>query len=453
MRPFSSVHPELCAEWSDKNLPLKPTDISYGSNKTVWWIGACGHEWQASVKERSSGAKCPICSNAKIVAGINDLQTLFPDLALEWSVKNAPLTASMVAPGSHKKAYWKGKCGHEWCAQIKSRAYNHAGCPYCSHALVLPGSNDLATLFPDIAKEWSRKNLPLKPTDVTAHVNKMIWWKCEKGHEWKTLISTRTAGSACPYCSGARLLKGFNDFATTRPELAREWSEKNDLKPDAINEKSRENVLWECCQCGYEWKAVVRTRVLRRAGCPVCRQRVILDGYNDLVTTDPELVKEWDYEKNTGITPNELSRSSMRVVWWKCDHGHSWREKVCVHVIEGGKCKICKKEFEKEFHKALLREYAEAQKIEALFDTDEPIGVSVDVYFPEYKTIVVSQKGDSEKEKKRLKVIRFLCEKHQLHMWICTPNDNRTVMAMTLRQKLIECGLPTDAFPEPHKEI
>lgn len=43
------MHPELVREWSDKNLPLTPDKITYGSNKTVWWKAACGHEWQTSI--------------------------------------------------------------------------------------------------------------------------------------------------------------------------------------------------------------------------------------------------------------------------------------------------------------------------------------------------------------------------------------------------------------------
>ena len=57
---LATVHPELVAEWSEKNLPLTPDKITFGSNKRVWWKGSCGHEWQASVKARSSGEKCPI---------------------------------------------------------------------------------------------------------------------------------------------------------------------------------------------------------------------------------------------------------------------------------------------------------------------------------------------------------------------------------------------------------
>ena len=54
---LAEVHPELVSEWSEKNLTLTPDDITFGSNKKVWWRGACGHEWQTSVKARSNGEK------------------------------------------------------------------------------------------------------------------------------------------------------------------------------------------------------------------------------------------------------------------------------------------------------------------------------------------------------------------------------------------------------------
>ena len=159
---LSEVHPELIEQWSERNLPLTPDKITYGSNKIVWWKGACGHEWQTSIKARSNGENCPICSGARVVEGINDLATLKPELAAEWSSKNKTLKPTMVSVGSHKKVIWKGKCGHEWSATVKSRATNGTGCPYCSHNKILVGFNDLASQRPEIAAEWSEKNYPLK---------------------------------------------------------------------------------------------------------------------------------------------------------------------------------------------------------------------------------------------------------------------------------------------------
>lgn len=99
---LASVHPELIPEWSEKNLPLTPDKITFGSNKRVWWKGACGHEWETSVKARSKGEKCPICSGARVIEGINDLATLKPLLAQEWSKKNK-LKPTEVSVASHKK--------------------------------------------------------------------------------------------------------------------------------------------------------------------------------------------------------------------------------------------------------------------------------------------------------------------------------------------------------------
>ena len=117
---LATVHPELVAEWSEKNLPLTPDKITFGSNKKVWWKGACGHEWETSIKARSSGEKCPICSGARVIAGINDLATLEPLLVKQWSKKNK-IKPTEVSIGSHKKVIWRCEKGHEWIATVKSR--------------------------------------------------------------------------------------------------------------------------------------------------------------------------------------------------------------------------------------------------------------------------------------------------------------------------------------------
>ena len=233
---LSAVHPELVAEWSDRNLPLTPDSITFGSNKKVWWKGACGHEWETSVKARSNGEKCPICSGARVVTGINDLSTLKPELASEWSDKNEK-----------------------------------------------------------------------KPTEVMAFANSKAWWKCRTcGYEWNTLISTRSGGSKCPCCSGYTFIKGKNDLKSTHPQIAEEWSEKNfPLKPNEVNAKSRKNVWWRCGKCGNEWKSVINARV-KGTVCPVCAEREVLAGYNDLATTDSQLLSEWDYEQNK-LKPTQVS--------------------------------------------------------------------------------------------------------------------------------------------------
>ena len=400
---LAEVHPELVSEWSEKNLPLTPDDITFGSNKKVWWKGTCGHEWQTSVKARSNGEKCPICSGARVIAGINDLATLEPLLVKQWSKKNK-IKPTEVSIGSHKKVIWRCKKGHEWEAAVKSRTINKTGCPYCSHNKILEGFNDLASVCPDVAEEWSDRNLPLTPNMVTAFSNKKVWWKCKLGHEWNALISTRSYGSKCPYCCGIELLKGFNDLATTQPELSKEWSARNHpLSPDQINDKSRLNVWWKCHTCGYEWKAVVFSRV-HGSKCPVCTERSVMPGYNDLATTDPELIAEWDFEKNI-ISPSRVSRFSMYSYWWKCRYGHSCKAKVSDRTLEHKICPACEKEYQAVFPQLIISYYAKQSGQSAILNDEKLIGIPIEVLIPEERLAIEAQIYDEKIER----VKKHLC--------------------------------------------
>lgn len=408
---IARMRPELVLEWSPQNAPVTPEQVPFGSNKLYWWKGACGHEWQTSAKARSHGEKCPICANARIVAGVNDLRSQYPDLAAEWSNRNL-IPASKVTPGSHKKAIWNGKCGHEWSASIRSRV-GGAGCPYCSHNIVLPGFNDLEYLLPEIAKEWSPRNLPLKPSQVTAYSNRKVWWRCEKGHEWNTLISTRSYGSQCPYCSGIQLLKGFNDLATLHPHLAEEWSDRNgELTPDVVNDKSTKNVWWSCGVCGNEYKAVIKSRV-HGLKCPVCAERAVLLGYNDLATTDPELAADWNSKKNS-VQPTEISRHSMRPVWWKGACGHEWKDKVANRAIDKAGCIYCESDFRAVLPQLLVMLYAGQKGFKVLLQEDKTIGVPLDVYIPELRLTFLFPHKNTQREKDTLMVVKHLCEKRNI---------------------------------------
>lgn len=433
---LSRIRPHLVSEWSEKNLPLTPDTVIFGSNKIVWWKGSCGHEWQTSIKARSAGEQCPICSGARVLRGYNDFESKFPELAKEWSPKNEPLRPSMITAATHRKVIWQCKLGHEWTASVKSRTVNGTGCPYCSHNFVLPGFNDLASRFPEIAAEWSERNLPLTPDQVTAFKNIKVWWKCHLGHEWNTLISTRAGGSQCPYCSGIKLLKGFNDLQTKFPSLAIEWSDKNlPLTPDAVNEKSTKNVWWKCSTCGYEWKAVVKARV-KGGMCPVCAERAVLQGYNDLGTTDPYLLSEWDFEKNTKWTPSNVSRNSMKVVWWKCGAGHSYRAKISDKTIEQKGCPQCEAEFQQALPQMLIMMYGAQNGITVKNNSDSELGVRLVAYLPELHC-AVDIAGATVTEKREQSVKAHICQRNRLGYYLIKRTTDTSQMAAEIKTLFI----------------
>ena len=99
----------------------------------------------------------------------------------------------------------------------------------------------------ELMKEWNQeKNILYNPADLTSGSSKKVWWKCEKGHEYKSSIVNRTKskGTCCPYCSGNKVLKGFNDIASTNPELLKEWDySKNTIKPDEVTKGTHKKNL------------------------------------------------------------------------------------------------------------------------------------------------------------------------------------------------------------------
>jgi hypothetical protein len=146
------------------------------------------------------------------------------------------------------------------------------GCPYCSGRQATDESC-LQTVNPTLAKEWHpTKNYRLTPNDVTRSSSKKVWWKCTRGHEWNAVISGRSKGGGCPYCSGHKV-NDENCLQTLNPSLTKEWhSEKNgNLKPRDVTASSHKKVWWQCLK-GHEWEATVNDRS-NKHGCPYCNKQ------------------------------------------------------------------------------------------------------------------------------------------------------------------------------------
>ncbi|MBE7011949.1 MAG: hypothetical protein E7415_04685 [Ruminococcaceae bacterium] len=468
---LQSINPTLATEWNyEKNGDLKPQNFTANSGQKVWWKCSKGHEWQAIIANRNRGSSCPYCSGRNAVKFENDLQTVNPSLAKEWNYeKNDGLTPMDVKPHSGKKVWWKCNKGHEWQAMINSRN-SGIGCPVChsekntsfpEYAILyylrkhnldvihsyrdkgyeldiyipskkiaieydggfwhenktkkdleknlkcykdgvrlyrireeLPLLNDSSIEFvvkksrkdlsktlkeilgeiigatidvdierdfiaienlreytekhssflfsnPEIANEWNyEKNGNLRPEHFTMNSNKKVWWKCSKGHEWQATINSRNKGNGCPYCSSRYAIKGENDLQTVNPTLSKEWDfEKNKgLSPWDVSPNSNKKVWWKCSK-GHKWQATISDRNSGK-GCPYCSGRYAVKGETDLQTVNPTLSKEWDYEKNDGLTPMDVLPNSSKKVWWKCSKGHEWQA-IVSNRNKGSGCPYC----------------------------------------------------------------------------------------------------------------
>ena len=132
----------------------------------------------------------------------------------------------------------------------------------------------LLNLYPDIATEWSEKNINISPEEVTVGSGLVVWWKCKnKGHEWQSRIADRTSGKGCPFCTGRRVCEE-NSFLTRFPDIAKMWNyEKNeDLTPCDVTYGSNKKVWWKC-EKEHEWEArISKITKIKSCKCPICRK-------------------------------------------------------------------------------------------------------------------------------------------------------------------------------------
>ena len=206
---------DLLLEWDcDKNSKKDPSSVHYGTSLKVFWIcKKCGNSWEARISNRVHGRGCPFCAGSIVTPGVNDLQSLFPQISAEYDLgKNKTPPCNIFSKSNHK-VWWTCKYGHSYSATVASRTNANSGCPYCTGRMAITGVNDLQTLYPDLVEDWDfEKNKGQTPETTLPSSGRKIWWKCDKGHSWQAPPYSRIKGVGCPVCNGL--------LSTSLPEQA-----------------------------------------------------------------------------------------------------------------------------------------------------------------------------------------------------------------------------------------
>ena len=180
---------------------------------------------------------------------------------------------------------------------------------------------------------------------LSANSHKKVRWRCEHGHEWDAVITSRTrSGSGCPYCSGRLPVPGVNDLATLRPDIAATLVDPS--LATTVGVGSAKKLQWQCdVDPMHIWVAEVRARCGTNrqsgTGCPHCANRGERSDKRlpDAVDVDNTLRAEAvDPEALEG-----LSAGSGVKVQWKCDNGgvpHTYWMSVRKKV-KGQGCPVC----------------------------------------------------------------------------------------------------------------
>lgn len=270
---LATIYPEIAQQWHPtKNGDLLPTDVTAHTVKSVWWLCEHGHEWKASISNRTHNrfpTGCPHCSNAgKSRAEIAILYYLqqytnekviyrYNALGFEIDIFIESLNIGIEYDGYY---YHSDKTDKEL---LKNRqCLEHGITLYRIRELPLPSLNSssidlfyqftknyqdfssiLATLFESIFQQSF-------DIDVLRDILNIIQYM-------STINRNKSLG--CKY-----------------PHLITQWHpiKNENLTPFHVTCGSNMKVWWRCLECGHEWQAVIASRT-KGHGCPKCaRQRI-----------------------------------------------------------------------------------------------------------------------------------------------------------------------------------
>ena len=180
--------------------------------------------------------------------------------------------------------------------------------------------NSFAANYPELTQMWNyEKNKNLKPEFFSCMSNKVVFWKCNVCNgEWRSSIINVAKGNRCPYCSGHRVLNGYNDLETLNPILAKEWNyEKNgDLLPSMFTIGSNKMVWWKC-KNNHEWRATIARRN-KRLVCPYCsgRHRDVLLNENQWLSKYNLAKKYYEQNGDLNIKATYVSSNGEKIGSW-----------------------------------------------------------------------------------------------------------------------------------------
>jgi len=356
---FKVIFPSLALEWDHNKNKLKPDYVHPIANKLVWWLCKNGHSWQQRICNRAKGTqKCARCSG-RIPTNSKNLKTDFPEIFNQWDYKkNNDLDPLKIAPGSPKKVWWKCKKNHSWKASIYRRTVDNNGCKKC---LLKLESFFIKDNNPEIFKEIHPTKNKFDISKLTVGSGKPIWFKCSRGHEWKTTINVRRKqSSGCRKCFNEsksveniikekkfHLLLKENRLSNLYPILSKYWHPtlNKGLMPIHVSAYLKKKIWWKCDEGHNYQQNIASKRVLfeknNKIICPICTGKILIYE-KSLEYKNKKVASEWDYKKNKIKASEIFYQKSRQNYWWKCKYGHTWQTTVYHRTVSKSDCPSCK---------------------------------------------------------------------------------------------------------------
>lgn len=111
---IETQRPDIAKEWHPIKNEKQPRDYMIGTLQKVWWLGECGHEWEARISSRTrknGGTNCPICAK-NAVKKIKNIDTGRVYNTMQEAVNDTGVYKSGICNCCRGKAKTAG--GYRW---------------------------------------------------------------------------------------------------------------------------------------------------------------------------------------------------------------------------------------------------------------------------------------------------------------------------------------------------
>ena len=345
---LADLHPELMEEWDFSKNTSKPSEFLSGSGESVYWIcKTCGHSWKAKIKNRVAGKGCPQCQKGYRIS--------FPEKAIYFYLnKYLPCTVEE----NFKDTWLLGKELDVYIPSLKL-GIEYDGSPWHRDLKRDMEKNRLCQENDVLLLRIREKGcVPLKETDN-------IIYTVNPKREMESQLTEAIQNIFEFISSHFHLLLEYNiDFPKDRtdiyellklhkqensiqnlyPEIAKYWhpTKNGTITPKDVNSYCEKNYWWICEQ-GHVYDMSPKNKAIKGSRCPVCSNKRVIKGYNDLESEHPDIAKYWDYEFNGKLLPSEVSSGSKKKAYWTCTRNHHYPRRIHSQTKFNYGCPECKK--------------------------------------------------------------------------------------------------------------
>jgi Probable Zinc-ribbon domain len=354
-KSFGDKYPDLVPYWDTvRNGSRTPFNVRPSSTYVAHWIcPGCERPYKCRVYSRPTLRGCYACGR-KITAGKNSATArsesfgcLYPEKAKFWDyAANAPVTPYKVKPHSGRKSHWICPRGHKWQATVRDVVANR-GCARCSGKISAPQKRlyaELSSVFPDAVL---RRHIDGIECDVFLPSIKTVieydGWYYHRNCRCRDVRNTLQLTGM-----GIRVIR-------VRERPLRRVTD-SDVFAQPVTKRSDR----EMCRSVFE-----RLFGLFKTSEPRDSQKIyeyLHDGklqneslYSALLAHKtgpppgqsladlfPAIAREFDEERNGGLTAKGVGISSGGKWNWRCvqNKGHRWPTTIS-HRVRGQGCPFC----------------------------------------------------------------------------------------------------------------